>query len=145
MWKGQLLMKRRVLFLIHDLGIGGAEKVLVSLVNNMDRERFDITVISLFGGGVNERFLAPHIHYHFIWRRTVPGNSRLMKALSPAQLHRLCVKGHFDVEVAFLEGPSARVISGCEDPGTELVCWIHCLQCTRKCAARSFRSYWEAQ
>ena len=28
---------KKVLFLIHDLGQGGAEKVLVNLVNNRDR------------------------------------------------------------------------------------------------------------
>ena len=43
----------KVLFLIHDLGQGGAEKVLVNLVNNMDPGRFDITVMALFGGGMN--------------------------------------------------------------------------------------------
>ena len=53
--------KKRVLFLIHDLGHGGAEKVLVNLVNNMDRNKFDITVMALFGGGVNEQFLKPEI------------------------------------------------------------------------------------
>ena len=47
----------KVLFLIHDLGQGGAEKVLVNLVGRMDPEQFDITVTSLFGGGVNEQFL----------------------------------------------------------------------------------------
>ena len=52
---------KKVLFLIHDLGHGGAEKVLVNLVNNMDHTKFDITVMALFGGGVNEQFLAPHI------------------------------------------------------------------------------------
>ena len=46
----------KVLFLIHDLGQGGAEKVLVNLVNNMDRSKFDISVTVLFGGGVNEQF-----------------------------------------------------------------------------------------
>ena len=52
---------KKILFLIHDLGQGGAEKVLVNLVNNMDREKFDITVMSLFDVGVNRQFLAPHI------------------------------------------------------------------------------------
>ncbi len=33
----------KILFLIHDLGQGGAEKVLVNLVSNMDRTRFDIS------------------------------------------------------------------------------------------------------
>ena len=52
---------KKILFLIHDLGHGGAEKVLVNLVNNMDPTQFDITVMALFGGGVNEQFLKPHI------------------------------------------------------------------------------------
>ena len=54
---------KKVLFLIHDLGQGGAEKVLVNLVNHMDLTRFDVTVMSLFGGGINEQFLKPEIKY----------------------------------------------------------------------------------
>ena len=34
----------RVLFLINSFGGGGAEKVLVNLVNNMDSKKFDISV-----------------------------------------------------------------------------------------------------
>ena len=37
---------KKILFLIHDLGQGGAEKVLVNLVNHMDYSKFDITVMS---------------------------------------------------------------------------------------------------
>ena len=40
----------KILFFIPSLGQGGAEKVLVNLVNNMDREKFDITVQTLFAG-----------------------------------------------------------------------------------------------
>lgn len=134
----------KALFLIHDLGHGGAEKVLVNLVNNMDRSKFDISVTVLFGGGVNEQFLKPDIHFHAVFPKTIPGNSRLMKLLTPQQLHRLCVKEHYDIEVSYLEGPSARVISGCPDPSTKLVSWIHIEQHEKKLAARSFRSYREA-
>ena len=77
----------KILFLIHDLGQGGAEKVLVNLVNNMDQTKFSITVVSLFGGGVNEQFLAPHIRYRTIFKRSFPANSYIMKAFSPKQLH----------------------------------------------------------
>lgn len=138
-------MRKKVLFLIHDLGGGGAEKVLVSLVNNMDSSKFDITVIALFGGGVNEQFLAPHIKYRSIWKKAIPGNSKLMKLLSPEALHRLCVKDHYDIEIAYLEGPSARIISGCRDPETKLVTWIHSGQHTKTKAARAFRSYKESR
>lgn len=135
---------KRILFLIHDLGVGGAEKVLVNLVNQMDRSKFDITVASLFGGGVNEQFLAPHIHYYSVWPKALPGNSQYMKLLSPRQLHRLCVKEHYDIEVAYLEGPAARVISGCEDPHTKLFCWIHSDQ-TERTASYAFRSFNESR
>lgn len=135
----------KVLFLIHDLGVGGAEKVLVNLVNHMDRTIFDITVISLFGGGVNEQFLAPHIHYRAVWPKAIPGNSKLMKLLTPEQLHRLCVKEHYDVEVAYLEGPAARIVSGCPDSSTRLFCWIHSEQRTKAIASGSFRGFGESE
>ena len=136
---------RKVLFLIHDLGQGGAEKVLVNLVNNMDRLKFDISVTALFGGGVNEQFLAPDIHFRAVFPKEVPGNSKLMKLLTPAQLHRMCVKEHYDIEISYLEGPSARVISGCNDANTKLVSWIHVEQHTMERLSGSFRSEREAR
>ena len=135
----------KVLFLIHDLGQGGAEKVLVNLVNNMDRSKFDISVTALFGGGVNEQFLASDIHFRAVFPKEVPGNSKLMKLLTPAQLHRMCVKEHYDIEVSYLEGPSARVISGCNDANTKLVSWIHVEQHTMERLSGSFRSEREAR
>ena len=135
----------KILFLIHDLGQGGAEKVLVNLVNNMDRSKFDISVTVLFGGGVNEQFLAPDIHFRAVFPKEVPGNSKLMKLLTPKQLHRLCVKEHYDIEVSYLEGPAARVVSGCQAPDTKLVSWIHVEQHTMDKLAGSFRSEKEAR
>lgn len=131
---------KKILFLIRDLGQGGAEKVLVNLVNNMDPTKFDISVIALFGGGVNEQFLAPHIHFRSIWKHSIPGNSHLMKFLSPHRLHKLCVKEHYDIEVSYLEGPSARVISGCPHKDTKLVSWIHTEFLNEKSLISPFRS-----
>lgn len=135
---------KKILFLIHDLHHGGAEKVLVNLVNNMDPSKFDITVMALFGGGVNEQFLKPHIHYRAIYPKAFPGNSHVMKILSPKQLHKLYIKEHYDIEVAYLEGPSARIISGCEDPHTKLAYWIHCTLRSPREFSVGFRSVKEA-
>lgn len=134
----------KILFLIHDLGQGGAEKVLVNLVNNIDRSKFDISVTTLFGGGVNEQFLAQDIHFHAVFPKMLPGNSKLMKLMTPEQLHSLCVKEEYDIEVSYLEGPSARVVSGCQNPDTKLVAWIHGQQHIIKNLANSFRSITEA-
>ena len=135
----------RVLFLIHDLGHGGAEKVLVNLVNHLDRSKFDITVLALFGGGVNARFLRPDIHYKTVFPKAFPGNSHFMKLFSPRLLHRLFVKEQYDIEVSYLEGPSARIVSGCQHADTKLVSWIHCTMSSKKEIAASFRSEREAK
>lgn len=136
---------QKVLFLIHDLGQGGAEKVLVNLVNNMDHSKFDITVMTLFDSGDNRQFLKPDIKYKTWCKKMIPGNSRLMKMLSPKQLHKLIIKEHYDVEAAYLEGPCARVISGCSDPSVKKFVWIHSKQDTQEKAAISFRSIQEAK
>jgi glycosyltransferase involved in cell wall biosynthesis len=134
----------KILFLIHDLGPGGAEKVLVNLVNNLNPEKFDISVIALFGGGVNEKNLKSHIHYRAIYKKMIRGNSKLMKLFSPQYLHKKYIKEKYNLEVSYLEGPSARIISGCKDSETKLISWIHVQQTNRRIAAQSFRSYKEA-
>ena len=136
---------KKVLFLIHDMGQGGAEKVLVNLVNHMDHSKFDITVMTLFDSGENRQFLKKSIRYRTWCKKMIPGNSHLMKMLSSERLHKLIVKERYDIEVAYLEGPCARVISGCNDPGVKKVAWIHIEQHTAERAAESFRSVMEAK
>lgn len=136
---------KRILFLIHDFGVGGAEKVLVNLVNNMDRTKFDITVMALFGGGVNEQFLKAEIKFQCCFKNSFPANTKILKLFSPKFLHKHFIKENYDIEVSYLEGPSARIISGCPDKDTKLVSWIHIQQETKETAAYSFRSYQEAK
>ena len=142
---GLCMSKKKILFLIHDLGQGGAEKVLVNLVNNMDRNKFDISVIVLFGGGINEQFLKPDIKFRAVWSRMIPGNSKLMKLVTPKQLHKMVIKENYDIEVSYLEGPSARVISGCQNKNTKLVSWIHGEQKSFEKVAEAFRNKKEAK
>lgn len=139
------VIMQKVLFLIHDLGQGGAEKVLVNLVNNMDDSKFDITVMTLFDSGENRQFLGKNIKYKTWCKKMIPGNSHLMKLLSSEQLHKIIIKEHFDIEIAYLEGPCARVISGCSNPAIKKLAWIHIEQHTAEQAAASFRNVAEAK
>ena len=136
---------KKILFMIHDLGHGGAEKVLVNLVNNMDPEQYEITVMALVGGGVNAQFLKPHIRYIPCFRKLPRGHTHLLKLLSAKRLHRWLIKEKYDIEVSYLEGPSARIISGCPDADTKLISWIHVEQHTKAVAAQSFRTFRESQ
>lgn len=135
---------KKILFMIHDLSVGGAEKVLVNLVNNLDHEKFDITVVALFGGGVNEQFLNGKVHYRSVFKKIIPGNSKWMKLFSPRFLHNWFIKEKYDIEVSYLEGPTARIVSGCPYTDTKLISWIHVEQHTKEVAAQAFRNYQES-
>ena len=135
----------KILFFIPNLGQGGAEKVLVNLVNNMDRNKFDITVQTLFAGGVNEQFLKPDIKYITHYKKQFRGNSHYFKLYSPKRLFKRFIKEHYDIIVSYLEGPTARIASGCTDMDTKLVSWIHCKMDTPESASIGFRNFDEAK
>jgi glycosyltransferase involved in cell wall biosynthesis len=50
-------MKKNILFIIRDLGYGGAQRQLVTLVKDFDKEKFDITVLHFYSGGFLEKDL----------------------------------------------------------------------------------------
>ena len=116
---------KKVLFIIHDLSVGGAEKVLVNLVNNMDKTKFEITVMSLFDVGVNKQFLNDDVKYISCFKYPIPGNSHYLKLLSPKQLYKWLIKDDYDIVVSYLEGPTARIVGGAPD-GIKVVSWVHC-------------------
>lgn len=130
----------KILFMIPNLGHGGAEKVLVNLVNHMDKEKFDITVMTLYDGGVNKSFLSKDIKYRTCFKRPFKGVSQVLKLGTPAFLYSRFVKDQYDIVVSYLEGQTARIVSGCNDGETKLVSWIHVEQHTLQNASRTFRT-----
>ncbi len=136
---------KSVLFLIPTLSHGGAEKVLVNLVNNLENSKFDITVQTLFDGGVNKQYLKPHIKTKSVYKKVFPANSYLFALFSPEFLYKRFIKEHYDIIVSYLEGPTARIVSGCTNENTKIVSWIHCKMDTEKAASVGFRNFKEAK
>ena len=134
----------KVLFLIPNLAHGGAEKVLVNLANNMDKTKFDVTVQTLFDVGVNRQYLNSDVKYIGGFKRMPRGNTYVMKLFSPEKLYKHFIRDNYDIIVSYLEGPTARIVSGCTNPNTKLVSWIHIEQHTKGLASKSFRSCKEA-
>lgn len=134
----------KVLFMIPNLGHGGAEKVLVNLVNHMDKSKFNITVMTLYDEGVHKDSLASHISYKTCFKRSIPGIAHFLKLFSPHFLYNWFIQDHYDIVVSYLEGQTARIISGCSDMMTKKVCWIHRTMTNLKDSARLFRNENEA-
>lgn len=47
--------KRKVMFLIYSLCGGGAERVLVETVNRLPKDRYDVTLMTLFHDDTRRR------------------------------------------------------------------------------------------
>lgn len=116
----------KILFLINTLGGGGAERVLVNLVNNMDHSKFDITVETMFGDGVNKAALKSNIRYIGKNRFNIRGLSNIVKYIPSRLLYNYYIGSeHYDVVVAYMHGAPTKVVSGCRDKRIKTVTWLH--------------------
>jgi glycosyltransferase involved in cell wall biosynthesis len=115
----------KILFFITSLEGGGAEKVLVNMVNHMDKKKYDITVQCLFDVGVNKQFLSPNVKYKYIFKHIIHGNVIILKFFSPKFLYRRMIDEKYDIVVSYFQSPTTRIVAGCTDKDVKLVQWIH--------------------
>ena len=135
---------KTVLFLIPTLGGGGAEKVLVNLVNALDRHKYSIEIKTLFSNDTNKCFIKSHTKYSSCFGKQFRGNRILFKLFSPRILYRLLIAKRYDIVVSYLEGPTERIVAGCPYTDSKLINWIHGEQHTLSVATASYRSAGEA-
>lgn len=121
------MKKNKVLFLHFDLGNGGAENVLVNLLNALDKSKYDITLRTVFSGGVNQKRLDKNIDFKPLFnRKAFKGTSIIFKLLPKGILHKLFVRDHYDYEIAFLEEIPTRILGLTKKPlGTKRYAWFH--------------------
>ena len=131
---------KRILFFIPTLGGGGAEKVLVNLVNNLDNKKYDITVQTLFDIGINKKNLNSNINYKTIFKKRIKGNIHILKIFSRKFLFKKMIREDYDIIVSYLEGPTTRIVSGCNNPNVKLINWVHTEMNNVKEIQKSYRS-----
>ena len=121
---------KKLFFLINTLEIGGAEKILTEMVNNLDKSKYDITLCTLYDIEDYKKRLNPDVHYKnlikikntFIRRALV----YLISYVLPESLvHRLLIGNKYDVEIAFLEGIPTKIISGSGNKDSRKYAWVH--------------------
>lgn len=128
--------RRRVLFLIESFGGGGAEKVLSTLVEHIDKSRFDVTVCPITDVGpysadvkkfVSVKPILPaypgegRFFARTMWRL----KHRLVHRWLPGWLvYRLWIPKGNDVEVAFVEGFTTKLLSKSSGKAKRIA-WVH--------------------
>ena len=43
---------KKILFVIHTLQVGGAEKILINILRNIDKTKYDVTLLAIVNDGL---------------------------------------------------------------------------------------------
>ena len=116
----------KILFFIETLKAGGAEKVMIDLVNHMDQTKFDITVQTVWMCDA-EKYLAPGIRYIFMYGAENKVNHLRYRAEAESGLaYRLHIKDDYDIECAYIEMGPTKVLSASTNKTAKKLAWVHC-------------------
>lgn len=120
----------KILFLIDSITGGGAEKVLRTLVNNMDQGKFCITVQTLEQADSGQ-YLVPGIRYKAINRCKTDWGKKLFHCwvrlcAELKWLYPLYIKDNYDIEVAYLECGPTKFLAGSTNKKAKKLAWVHC-------------------
>ena len=120
------MKKIKILFYIDTLIGGGAEKVLRTLVNSMDQSKFDITVQTTFKEDT-ENLLAEGIKYNYCFGKKNPVTTAIFRFETALNIiYPFHIKEAYDIEVAYLECASTKILSGSTNKKSKKLAWVHC-------------------
>lgn len=121
---------KKILFGITSLTLGGAERVLVDLANELC-EKYDITIFTIYSNGELEKQLSKKVTLKTLYTKQYNELSSIQKRIVPLKvwlnknkIYKNKIKDNYDVEIAFLEGPITRLFSA-KNSETKKIAWIH--------------------
>lgn len=123
---------KKILFGITSLTIGGAERVLVDLSNKLqEKDDFEITIFTIYSKGDFEKSLNSNIKVISLYDKSYKELTKIQKIYVPIKIlfckksiYKRYIKGDYDTEIAFLEGPITRLFS-IKNKNTKKIAWIH--------------------
>lgn len=130
---------KKVAFFVNSLSGGGAEKILQTLLNRWNGNRWQVVVYSIrkedipagYPRNVSVRFLFDALREEDgPWARLLVKIRNGLKLLvyrhfPPSVFYRLFIRGTYDVEAAFIEGYATRIAAGSPHAGSRKLAWVH--------------------
>ena len=131
---------KKILFMLNGLHGGGAEKVFHTFINNLNSNKYELTIYTMHPENIDS-----YISYNGkMTYKSVFGNlkcktavgkilshlltrikGKLFAVLPSKVFYRLFIREKADVEVAFIEGESTKIISGSTNDKSKKYAWVH--------------------
>lgn len=124
---------KKIIFGITSLTLGGAERVLVDLANELSaKKEYEITIFSIYGEGELEKQISPKVKLKTIYAKPYNQLSKIQRKiiaplrilLTKNKIYKKYIKNKYDKEIAFLEGPITRIFA-CGKEKNKKIAWIH--------------------
>ena len=141
-------MRKRFAFIVNGLCGGGAERVLQIVLRNLDRAKYDITLINHRQEHVNELYPSDIKYLNILKSKSRAGrvwvkvynkvNLLIYENFSPRLFRKIYLRKRFDVEIAFIEGYATRIASG--GRSGKKIAWVHTDMKSNPWADIAFRS-----
>ncbi|MGM9658372.1 MAG: glycosyltransferase [Eubacteriales bacterium] len=118
-------MKKKLLFLTVKFDTGGTEKVTYDIITRLDPEKYDITLMSMYGGGYYWDNLPDHIHRKYFFPRFIRFVIRYVTLMPGKLVYRTFIHDDYDVEIACGDDIPSRVINHSVNRNSKKIAWIH--------------------
>ena len=133
MRKEKIIIMKKIVFGITSLTLGGAERVLVDLANELSKsEEYQITIFTIYGQGELEKQLSSKVTVQSIYSVAYNELSTIKRKLvvplsiliGKNKIYKKYIENKHDVEIAFLEGPITRIFA-CGKEKNKKIAWVH--------------------
>lgn len=124
---------KNILFFMETVDFGGAETVFTNIIKNINKSKFCIKVVTERDHELFTDEIKAAVPYDcFIktersavrdfWNKIV---IKLSLVLSEKNIRKYFIRGNFDVEVAFCEGYSTKIIGNSGKKNCKKIAWVH--------------------
>lgn len=118
---------------------GGAERVLVDLINGLDEREYDITLYTMTKDNFEKSGISRAVDYRTVYESAedFSGLRKIFKKIrnkllniiyakrSAGAFYKRAIKGSYDIELAAIEGYTTRIVSGSTNPDSTKIAWLH--------------------
>lgn len=124
---------KNILFFMETVDFGGAETVFTNIIKNINKSKFCIKVVTERDHELFTDEIKASVPYDcFIktersavrdfWNKIV---IKLSLVLSERNIRKYFIRGNYDVEVAFCEGYSTKIIGNSGKRNCKKIAWVH--------------------
>ncbi len=122
--------RKKIIIVTNNLYGGGAEKVLDTLVSNLNKNKYDITILTLHKvdliPNTFQDVKIKHIFIHdSIFSKINNKIALILYNKFPKVFYRVFIRKKYDIEIAFIEGYATKIVANSFNRTSKKYAWVH--------------------